>query len=141
MHDQITLRGFLPDIHDHADVFTAKAEVPRDDITRQKCLTVATSRKRLALTSEIGHEVGDAPMIDIRVGPAQSPARRISREISFHVLVHVLLPNRSRLCETRARSRRNKRRFRSAHRHWDNRSSDMKDRSWWSCQLDRSRRQ
>jgi len=34
MYDQITLRGFIPDIHDHPDMFgSTKLKIPRDHIS------------------------------------------------------------------------------------------------------------
>ena len=39
MYDQLTLRGFVPDIHDHANVWGPESKIPRDYIARQERFT------------------------------------------------------------------------------------------------------
>src|SRR5713226_2516317 len=80
MHDQVTLRRFVPDIDDHANVIDTVSQIPGDDIARQKSLAAAGRRQRLGFASEVGLQVRHAPTIDVRIGSAQSPAGRISRK-------------------------------------------------------------
>ena len=45
VHNQVTLRGFVPDIDDHAYVFGAsQPQVPRNDVSGQECFAATRSR-------------------------------------------------------------------------------------------------
>src|SRR5258708_36811542 len=71
---------------DDANVIEAAGETPGHDVAG-----LEVSVDFLAAAGEERHQVGHATVIDIRVGPAQTPHPRICAEAAAHVFVYLAL--------------------------------------------------
>src|SRR4029077_12636297 len=85
------LRRFA--IYYDTDMRHVPAKIPGNKISRGVVLRARADKKRFSFTSEEGHQIRDAAMIDIRVGVCQKPAPliRVCGKIVQHVLVNLFL--------------------------------------------------
>src|SRR5437762_14391758 len=72
---------------DDADVIQAAGKSPRDDVAR-----LPIRVRLLAATFEERHQIRHAAVIDVRVGPGESPHARIHTEVRAHVVLQLFLP-------------------------------------------------
>ena len=90
--DEVAFVAVIPVVRDDADVrHTFAVEVPGNDIAGLVIRAVRRGRNGFTSTRKEGLQIGNASMVDIRVGSFQSPFLRISREVRRHVFVNFLL--------------------------------------------------
>ena len=132
VHDEVALRRLVPDVGDDADVIDAAAQIPRHDVAGQEGIGASGGRDLLCLCAR--SKFADSARGDdrcscrCRANPTSSDTQRSC----LSCLRELLFANRCSPCETRARSRLNKRQFQSARRRSGNRTFGKKDRSWSS---------
>src|SRR5881394_3966421 len=81
MNDQVTLRRFVPDICDHADMILGGAHVPRHEIAGLEIFTTTCDRLRFPPACKIRFQIRNPPMVDVSVGTLQSPTCWIDRKV------------------------------------------------------------
>ena len=69
------------------------AQIPSDEIAGRVVRGVCGGGQLFALAAEEDHQIGDATVVDVRVGVEEHPANMVGvgPEIGFHVFVDFLL--------------------------------------------------
>jgi hypothetical protein len=92
MHDHVMPAGSLL-IHNDTNVGHTAAQIPGDQISGAVVCRPSRNGQALAVPLEKNHQIGDTPVVDIRVGMGDGPPRPslIDGEIRLHVFVNFLL--------------------------------------------------
>jgi len=82
---------FRTPLGNDADVGNAYRQTPRHQIARQISAGIGADGRGPPLSGEELGLIGNAAMVDARIGPGQLPKFRINRPMASHILVHPLL--------------------------------------------------
>lgn len=91
VHNQAALLRFGPHVSDNTDVVNSAAQIPGNNIAREIVVAIIGYRYRLALPSEISHEIRYSSMVDITIGTLESPTRWVTGKRPNHVFMDCFL--------------------------------------------------